>query len=86
VRGRSPELEDGGGGVGVVAIAGDRGCAGGASAAEGAGEAPFGLLKSTTSPSAFLITIALLCFLGRSKVELGAGLAAVTLGVCVCEM
>jgi hypothetical protein len=96
----SAVFEASGGGVGVAAIAGDRGCAGGASAAAGAGEAPFAgfLEKSTTSPSAtawlairhqgfakwylpVLITIALLCFLGRSKVELGAGLAAVTLGV-----
>jgi hypothetical protein len=33
-----------------------------------------------------LIVIALLARFGRSKVELGAGLADVMLGVCVCEM
>jgi len=67
-------------------MAGERGCAGGASAAAGAGEL-LGLLKSTTSPSAFLITIALLAFLGRSKVlEPGPGLAEVILGVWLCEM
>jgi hypothetical protein len=50
----SAVLEASGGGVGVAAIAGDRGCAGGASAAAGAGEVPLAgfLLKSTTSPSA----------------------------------
>ena len=33
-----------------------------------------------------MITIALLFVFGRSKLELGTGLAAVILGVCVCEM
>jgi hypothetical protein len=41
------------------------------------------LLKSTTSPSAFLIVMAAARF-GRTKAELGAGLAAVTLGVLAC--
>jgi hypothetical protein len=33
-----------------------------------------------------LIWMALLALFGRSKVELGAGLADVMLGVCVCEI
>ena len=72
----------------MAAMAGDRGAAGGAETAADAGEAAplVLLLKATTSPSGFLITTALLTFLGRSKVEAGTGLAAVTLGVCVCEM
>jgi len=69
--------------VGVAAMAGDFDWVGAAAAALGAGEATALDLKSTTSPSAFLITMALLFFLGRSKaLELGAGLADVTLGVC----
>ena len=68
----------------MAAMAGDFDWAGAAAAALlVAGEAAALVLKSTTSPSAFLITMALLFFLGRSKaLELGAGLADVTLGVC----
>lgn len=64
-------------------MAGDLDWAGAVGAALGVGEAVALGLKSTTSPSAFLMTMALLCFFGRSKAaELGAGLADVTLGVC----
>ena len=45
-------------------------------------------MKSRTSPSAFLMTMALLDFLGGMVKfdDAGAGLAELTLGVCVCEM
>jgi hypothetical protein len=64
----------------VETMAGDRG---GSILAAGAGDGAFLLLKSTTWPSGFLITMALLLDLGGIvKVEeLGAGLAEVTLGV-----